>query len=147
MVENTEIDKITEDELQSIFKMSDSEIENIEKDSKTTHDDIADFYKYKKHLRESAMKQINFKDNIRKKALILFLVLTVLLIINLFTMVYLQGVKIPIISYKLPNFDFKLVMFFSSVTFLNIFGLIGFLFKYIFSPTTDLLNHNKDLSS
>ncbi|MEB7423301.1 hypothetical protein NGB98_01615 [Mammaliicoccus sciuri] len=148
MTEKTQLNEDTIKLLKENLNFDSDEKENIDNDAETAVDDIQDFYKYKKHLRESAKTQIDFKDSIRKKALITFLVLTTLLLVNLLIMLYLPNVEIKIkgFYYKFPKFDIKLVMFFASVTFINIFGLIMFIFRYIFSPTTDLLNHNKDLS-
>ncbi|MBJ6128898.1 hypothetical protein JGT54_05230 [Staphylococcus aureus] len=138
----TDIDESTEEKLKF-------DIQNkIDKDAETAHDDIKDFYEYKKHLRESTKKQIDFKDNIRGWSLLLFGLITIVLSLNLFVLLYLQGFKTSIwgLPITVPKSNTKLLIFFASVTFVNIFGIITFLFKYIFSPIQDILTHNKDIS-
>lgn len=142
----TDVDSATFQKLQN--KMSQSEVDKIDIDAQTAHDDIKDFYDYKKHLRKSAKKQIDFKDNIRWISLIIFGLITALLSINLFIMLYMQGLKYKVgpLPISVPHYDTKLIIFFASATFVNIFGIIGFLLRYIFSPTKDILKHNEDLS-
>ncbi|ATH65278.1 hypothetical protein BJG89_07995 [Staphylococcus nepalensis] len=100
-------------------------------------------------MRDSAKKQIDFKDNIRKISLLIFGLITLVLSLNLFVMLYLQGLsfKIWVFPVSVPHYDIKLIIFFASATFINIFGIIGFLLRYIFSSTTDILKHNEDLSN
>ncbi|MFK3492545.1 hypothetical protein LOQ69_01855 [Staphylococcus aureus] len=138
----TDIDESTEEKLKLDIK------NKIDKDAETAHDDIKDFYEYKKHLRESTKKQIDFKDNIRGLSLLLFGLITIVLSLNLFVLLYLQGFKTSIwgLPITVPKSNTKLLIFFASVTFVNIFGIITFLFKYIFSPIQDILTHNKDIS-
>ncbi|PZI18028.1 hypothetical protein C7R28_04370 [Staphylococcus aureus] len=138
----TDIDESTEEKLKLDIK------NKIDKDAETAYDDIKDFYEYKKHLRESTKKQIDFKDNIRGWSLLLFGLITIVLSLNLFVLLYLQGFKTSIwgLPITVPKSNTKLLIFFASVTFVNIFGIITFLFKYIFSPIQDILTHNKDIS-
>ncbi|OXL89387.1 hypothetical protein CA803_08655 [Staphylococcus aureus] len=138
----TDIDESTEEKLKLDIK------NKIDKDAETAYDDIKDFYEYKKHLRESTKKQIDFKDNIRGWSLLLFGLITIVLSLNLFVLLYLQGFKTSILGLPItvPKSNTKLLIFFASVTFVNIFGIITFLFKYIFSPIQDILTHNKDIS-
>ncbi|HDV4519133.1 TPA: hypothetical protein RIB22_002417 [Staphylococcus aureus] len=138
----TDIDESTEEKLKSDIK------NKIDNDAETAYDDIKDFYEYKKHLRESTKKQIDFKDNIRGWSLLLFGLITIVLSLNLFVLLYLQGFKTSIwgLPITVPKSNTKLLIFFASVTFVNIFGIITFLFKYIFSPIQDILTHNKDIS-
>jgi len=128
--------------------INNTDTSKIDIDAQTAHDDIKDFYDYKKHLRDSAKKQIDFKDNIRKTSLVIFGVIALILSLNLFVMLYLQGFSFKIwgIPVSVPHYDIKLIIFFASATFINVFGIITFLFNYIFSSTTDILKHNKDLS-
>ncbi|EGQ3040398.1 TPA: hypothetical protein I1848_001481 [Staphylococcus pseudintermedius] len=142
----TDIDVSTEEKLK--FDIENPDKDKIDKDAETAHDDIKDFYKYKKHLRESTKKQIDFKDNIRGWSLLIFGLITIVLSLNLFVLLYLQGFKIRLfgLPISVPESDTKLLIFFASVTFVNIFGIITFLFKYIFSPIQDILTHNKDIS-
>ncbi|MBA8777050.1 MULTISPECIES: hypothetical protein [Staphylococcus] len=142
----TDIDVSTEEKLK--FDIKNTDKNKIDKDAETAHDDIKDFYEYKKHLRESTKKQIDFKDNIRGWSLLLFGLITIVLSLNLFVLLYLQGFKTNIwgLPISVPKSNTKLLIFFASVTFVNIFGIITFLFKYIFSPIQDILTHNKDIS-
>lgn len=145
-MDKTYVDSETVEQLQN--DLSKSETDKIDLDAQTAHDDIKDFYEYKKHLRDSAKKQINFKDKIRWISLIIFGFISLILFANMFVMLYLQGLKFNIgkIPINVPHYDIKLIIFFASATFVNIFGIIGFLLRYIFSPTKDILKHNEDLS-
>ena len=142
----TDVDTKTIEYLKS--QLNKNEINKIDSDAQTAHDDIKDFYKYKKYLRDSAKKQIDFKDKIRWISLIIFGLISLILFTNMFVMLYLQGLKfnVGIMHIKIPHYDVKLIIFFASATFVNIFGIIGFLLRYIFSPTKDILKHNEDLS-
>ncbi|EHM71386.1 hypothetical protein HMPREF9956_2523, partial [Staphylococcus epidermidis 14.1.R1.SE] len=59
----TDVDTKTIEYLKS--QLNKNEINKIDSDAQTAHDDIKDFYKYKKYLRDSAKRQIDFKDKIR----------------------------------------------------------------------------------
>lgn len=142
----TDVDSKTVEHLKS--ELDKTETDKIDLDAQAAYDDIKDFYEYKKHLRDSAKKQIDFKDKIRWVSLVIFGLISLLLFTNMFVMLYLQDLKFNIgkQSLKIPHYDAKLIIFFASATFVNTFGIIGFLLRYIYSPTKDILKHNEDLS-
>lgn len=135
-------DKINED-------LPDDILENIEEDKSNTVDDLDDLLAYKRAVRKSAINQIDFKDKWRSISIFIFLAFTGLLLCNLFSLIYLSGIKIsiPVLkTYTFPKVDSKVILIITTATFVNVFAVILLLFKYIFSPTADLLNHNRDIS-
>lgn len=102
-----------------------------------------DYYEYKKAVRNSIKEQIKFKDKWRKITLVSLIVLTGILFLNLFILLYLPDVTLG--KYTFPTMDNSIIVILVSATFLNTFALLTLIFKYIFSPTDSLMQHNKDM--
>ena len=90
----TDVDSKTVEHLKS--ELDKTETDKIDLDAQAAYDDIKDFYEYKKHLRDSAKKQIDFKDKIRWVSLVIFGLISLLLFTNMFVMLYLQDLKFNI---------------------------------------------------
>ena len=113
---------------------TENEIDKVNLDSKNIFDNFQDSQIYQKEIRNSIVTQLHFKDKWRKRAIWGFIILTFILLINLFVLVY--GFSQII--------DTKIIILFMSLTFAHTFTIIYFLFKYIFSSTDELIKHNKD---
>lgn len=119
---------------------SKEEREYAEEDRKNAFDD---YQEYKKAVRDSVKKQIKFKDKWRQITLVSLIVLSIILFLNLIVLIYFPGVTWW--GYTFPTTDKSIIIVFVSATFLNTFALLTLIFKYIFSPTDNLMQHNKDI--
>lgn len=139
----TPIDEELLEELRENIKLTISSKEErkyAEEDRKNAFDDYDD---YKKALRDSIKEQIKFKDKWRKNTLLALIILTGILFLNLIVLIYFPGVTW--LDYTFPTIDRSIIIVFVSATFLNTFALLTLIFKYIFSPTDNLMQHNKDI--
>lgn len=139
----TPIDEELLKELRENIKLtisSNEERKYAEEDRKNAFDDYDD---YKKALRDSIKEQIKFKDKWRKNTLVALIILTGILFLNLIVLIYFPGVTW--LGYTFPTTDKSIIIVFVSATFLNTFALLTLIFKYIFSPTDNLMQHNKDI--
>lgn len=139
----TPIDEELLEELRENIKLTISSKEErkyAEEDRKNAFDDYDD---YKKALTDSIKEQIKFKDKWRKNTLLALIILTGILFLNLIVLIYFPGVTWW--GYTFPTTDKSIIIVFVSATFLNTFALLTLIFKYIFSPTDNLMQHNKDI--
>lgn len=108
-------------------------------------DEFSSFQEYKKFMYNEVKKEVKFKSDARKWSLIILAIISLLLFINIFVMIYLNGSTICKISF--PKFKTEVVMAMITATFVNLFTIVTLVFKYIFSPTKDLMEHAKDVAN
>lgn len=104
-------------------------------------DEYDEFKNYKNFMYQEVRKEIQFKSIARKWSLILLAIISGVLFINVFIMIYLNGVWI------LPDIQKEIILAMITVTFANLFTIITLVFKYIFSPTKELMEHANDVTN
>lgn len=137
--------RIDEDEEQEVNIGVGDFFDNIFEDESEKFDSFEAYTKYKNFMIEEVKKEVIFKRKVRMISLIALGLIGVLMIVNVLVMLYGANIKIYK-GYRIPHFDSKLVLAMITATFVNLFAIITLVFKYVFSPTSELLNHTKEIN-
>lgn len=145
------------DENRELFDLMDSINKDAESDKKKKtkivtlkdaidykFDDYDSFNNYKEFMLEEVRSEITFKRHARIWSLSILGGLSLFMFVNVFIMIYGGGRSFWKIS--IPTFDSKIILAMITATFANLFAIITLVFKYIFSPTSDLMTHAKDMN-
>lgn len=116
----------------------------IKHNKEVVFDDLKEFKSYKNFMFTEVKNEVQFKRKARNWSLTILSALSLFLFINIFVMIYGSGSTIKKIT--IPTFDSKIILAMITATFVNLFAIITLVFKYIFSPTSDLMNHAKDMN-
>lgn len=114
-------------------------------DGSDNFDSFETYSYYKNAMIIEAKNEVVFKRHVRKWSLILLGVIAILMIVNVMVMIYGPN-KLLFNRLRIPDFDIKLVLAMITATFVNLFAIITLVFKYVFSPTSELLNHTKEIN-
>lgn len=109
------------------------QISENEKDDKV--DDISDIDSHKQIVNKKIIEELNFKSRAKVWAINIMLGLSIIIILNLLLVLYWNPL----------NFDYKIILGLITATFANLFALITVVFKYVFSPTKEMLDYNSAL--
>lgn len=139
-----DMDDDEEPELDSNWDFT-SFFEDMFDDDTEKFDSFEKYSTYKNFMIEEVEKEVKFKSKVRMISLISLGIIGVLMIFNVLVMLYGPGQQISK-GYMIPKFDSKLVMAMITATFVNLFAIITLVFKYVFSPTSELLNHTKEIN-
>ncbi|MCJ1785172.1 hypothetical protein N7L96_12710 [Mammaliicoccus sciuri] len=109
------------------------QISENEKEDKV--DDISDIDSHKQIVNKKIIEELNFKSRAKVWAIKIMLGLSIIIILNLLLVLYWNPL----------NFDYKIILGLITATFANLFALITVVFKYVFSPTKEMLDYNSAL--
>ncbi|QRN90219.1 hypothetical protein JRU67_11715 [Mammaliicoccus sciuri] len=109
------------------------QISENEKEDKV--DDISDIDSHKQIVNKKIIEELNFKSRAKVWAIRIMLGLSIIIILNLLLVLYWNPL----------NFDYKIILGLITATFANLFALITVVFKYVFSPTKEMLDYNSAL--
>lgn len=104
-------------------------------ESKEKSDDAEDLKNHKEKINGYISKELRFKQIARLVSVVGFLILSFIIIVNLFLLLYWNPV----------NISDRVLIVITIATFTNLFALITVVFKYIFSPTKDMLEYNTNI--
>lgn len=110
-----------------------SQISENEKEDKV--DDISDIDSHKQIVNKKIIEELNFKSRAKVWAIRIMLGLSIIIILNLLLVLYWNPL----------DFDYKIILGLITATFANLFALITVVFKYVFSPTKEMLDYNSAL--
>lgn len=117
-------------------KSSKSLKEQIEKNEKNPKEDnLQDISTHKEMINYQINKDLEFKRKARIWSIIVFLVISFIIVVNLILILYWNPTKL----------DYKVIISLITVTFANLFTIITVIFKYVFSPTKDMLEYNANI--
>lgn len=109
------------------------QIERNEK--KPKEDNLQDISAHKEMINYQINKDLEFKRKARSVSIYAFLLISLLIIVNLILVLY----------WNPANLDYKVIIVLVTVTFANLFTIITVIFKYVFSPTKDMLDYNVNI--
>lgn len=110
-----------------------NQISENEKEDKV--DDISDIDSHKQIVNKKIIEELNFKSRAKVWAIRIMLGLSIIIILNLLLVLYWNPL----------DFDYKIILGLITATFANLFALITVVFKYVFSPTKEMLDYNSAL--
>ncbi|MCE4988085.1 hypothetical protein [Staphylococcus haemolyticus] len=129
------IERLNKDIDQNL-KSSRSLEEQIKKNEKNPKEDnLQDISTHKEMINYQINKDLEFKRKARIWSIIVFLFISLIIVINLILILYWNPTKL----------DYKVVISLITVTFANLFTIITVIFKYVFSPTKDMLDYNANI--
>lgn len=118
------------------FKISKNLLKQISENEKEDKvDDISDIDSHKQIVNKKIIEELNFKSRAKVWAIRIMLGLSIIIILNLLLVLYWNPL----------NFDYKIILGLITATFANLFALITVVFKYVFSPTKEMLDYNSAL--
>ncbi|MGK3149499.1 hypothetical protein VQE80_03535 [Staphylococcus shinii] len=109
------------------------QIEQNEKNPK--EDNLQDISTHKEMINYQINKDLEFKRIARIWSIVIFLLISLIIIVNLILILYWNPI----------NLDYKVIIALITVTFANLFTIISVVFKYVFSPTKDMLDYNANI--
>lgn len=109
------------------------QIEQNEKNPK--EDNLQDISTHKEMINYQINKDLEFKRKARIWSIVVFLLISLIIIANLILILYWNPI----------NLDYKVIIALITVTFANLFTIITVVFKYVFSPTKDMLDYNANI--
>jgi|GEM_PF-6049180 len=98
-------------------------------------DDISDIDNHKQTINKKIVEELNFKSKAKVWSVVIMLIISMAIMSNLFIVLYWNPL----------NFDYKIILGLITATFANLFALIMVVFKYVFSPTKEMLDYNSSL--
>lgn len=129
------IERLNKDIDQNL-KSSRSLEEQIKKNEKNPKEDnLQDISTHKEMINYQINKDLEFKRKARIWSIIVFLFISLIIVINLILILYWNPTKL----------DYKVIISLITVTFANLFTIITVIFKYVFSPTKDMLDYNANI--
>lgn len=129
------IERLNKDIDQNL-KSSRSLEEQIKKNEKNPKEDnLQDISTHKEMINYQINKDLEFKRKARIWSIIVFLFISLIIVINLILILYWNSTKL----------DYKVVISLITVTFAKLFTIITVIFKYVFSPTKDMLDYNANI--
>lgn len=128
-----DINSLLKDEPANVTK---SEAIQLEQDQVKKVDNLQDIETHRQTINNEIVEEFKFKKQARMASIIVFLNLSFLLVINLLLILYWNPAKL----------DYKVIIVLITATFANIFAIVTLVFKYIFSPTKDMLDYNSNLN-
>lgn len=109
------------------------QIEQNEKNPK--EDNLQDISTHKEMINYQINKDLEFKRIARIWSIVIFLLISLIIIVSLILILYWNPI----------NLDYKVIIALITVTFANLFTIISVVFKYVFSPTKDMLDYNANI--
>lgn len=109
------------------------QIEQNEKNPK--EDNLQDISTHKEMINFQINKDLEFKRKARIWSIVVFLLISIIIIVNLILVLYWNPI----------NLDYKIIIALITVTFANLFTIITVIFRYVFSPTKDMLDYNANI--
>lgn len=114
---------------------SNKEIKQISKNQKKPlGDKRQDIKSHKEMINSQIVKELEFKRIAKIWAIIIFLIISLIIIANLILLLYWNPI----------NLKDKVLIVLIMVTFANLFTIITLIFKYVFSPTKEMLDYNSN---
>lgn len=104
-------------------------------ESKEKTDDAEELKDHKEKINGYISKELNFKQIARLASVVGFLIISFIIILNLVLLLYWNPI----------NVSDRVLVVITIATFTNLFALITVVFKYIFSPTKDMLEYNTNI--
>ena len=104
-------------------------------ESKEKTDDAEELKDHKEKINGYISKELKFKQIARLVSVVGFLIISFIIILNLVLLLYWNPV----------NVSDRVLVVITIATFTNLFALITVVFKYIFSPTKDMLEYNTNI--
>ncbi len=98
-------------------------------------DDINDINNHKQTINKKIIEELNFKSKAKVWSIRIMLGISIVIMANLLVVLYWNPL----------NFDYKIILGLITATFANLFALITVIFKYVFSPTKEMLDYNSSL--
>ncbi|MBO1222567.1 hypothetical protein [Staphylococcus nepalensis] len=118
------------------FKSSKSLEEQIKKNEKNIKEDnLQDLATHKEMINLQIYKDLEFKRRARFWSILVFLVISLIIVANLILILY----------WNPTNLNYKIIIVLITVTFANLFTIITVIYKYVFSPTKDMLEYNANI--
>ncbi|MFQ3902691.1 hypothetical protein ABLV98_05625 [Staphylococcus sp. 50Mo3-1] len=96
---------------------------------------MQDISTHKEMINYQINKDLEFKRIARIWSIVIFLLISLIIIVNLILILYWNPI----------NLDYKVIIALITVTFANLFTIISVVFKYVFSPTKDMLDYNANI--
>ncbi|WP_218697336.1 hypothetical protein [Mammaliicoccus sciuri] len=121
------MDKVRSEILKQILKN--------EKEEKA--DKVSDIDNHKAIINKKIVEELNFKSKAKGLSIIVMLVISIAIMGNLFVVLYWNPL----------DFDYKIILGLITATFANLFALIMVVFRYVFSPTKEMLDYNSSLNT
>lgn len=113
--------------------------------SEKKFDDIIDFKNHQSTVLKALGDEIKFKKHARIWSLVILCGLSLIMFINIFVMIYGQGRSFWG-WFSIPEIRFEIILAMITATFVNLLAIVNLVFKYIFSPTKELMNHTNELN-
>lgn len=104
-------------------------------ESKEKTDDAEELKDHKEKINGYISKELNFKQIARLVSVVGFLIISFIIMLNLVLLLYWNPI----------NVSDRVLVVITIATFTNLFALITVVFKYIFSPTKDMLEYNTNI--
>ncbi|WP_323705657.1 hypothetical protein [Mammaliicoccus sciuri] len=120
------MDKVRSEILKQILKN--------EKEEKA--DKMSDIDNHKAIINKKIVEELNFKSKAKGWSIIVMLIISIAIMGNLFVVLYWNPLE----------FDYKIILGLITATFANLFALIMVVFRYVFSPTKEMLDYNSSLN-
>lgn len=117
----------------------------IPSSKKNEYDDIDTFDRHQNFLLTELQNEIEFKRKARIWSISILSAIGLIMLLNIFAMLYFQGSKFMKVI-AVPEFESGIVLAMIGATFANLFAIITLIFKYIFSPTSELMTHAKEMN-
>lgn len=118
-------------------KEKNTEKQITKNNQKTLMDDKDEFNRHKEKVYEFIDHEFDFKKKARKISVWAFLILSILMLINLLVILYWNPVSL----------SDSIILALITATCANIFTIIVLIFKFIFSPTKDMMDYNTQLNN
>lgn len=128
-----ELEELHSDKDKVKNKTIDKQIEENEKRVKS--DDFQGLETHKEIINKQIVDELEFKKKAKIWSIKTFLVISLIIIINLILILY----------WNPGHMDYKVIVVIVTATFANLFAIITLIFKYVFSPTKDMLDYNANI--
>ncbi|WP_037554525.1 hypothetical protein [Staphylococcus hominis] len=93
-----------------------------------------DITSHKEMVNNHIAKELEFKRVAKNWSIIIFLCISLIIIANLIILLY----------WNPAHLSDKVIIVLTTVTFANLFTIIMVIFKYVFSPTKEMLDYNSN---